>query len=335
MFKLFIIAMLAVLSFIAVTSQPERPGKDFVWGINGHPLTQADYSDNWDKQIEAIKDLKLNSYRFDVLLNVDGEAKDDDGFTGILKKLKENHITPLPAVMQKGFKGVGFDDIYPKAYEQGKAFAAKYGEYITVLEVGNEGDNKIIKSANVDGIRAEHYDNEKARRLVTATKGFIDGLKAVQPQIKVTLSFSWIHFYYLQMLADNNVNYDIIGYHWYSNMGDITNVRKPFGNVLQLVSKRYNKPIWITEFNYFKGTTKVDFSRQNEFISKNLQHIIAQGIISGFFIYELYDQPALKRRYPTEANYGLLHKDSSGRYEKKTAYLGFRQLVARYRSVSF
>ncbi|RYY37998.1 MAG: hypothetical protein EOP46_00560 [Sphingobacteriaceae bacterium] len=335
MFKTFLISILAVLGFLAITSQPERPGKDFAWGINGHPLTKADYSTNWNEQVNTIKDLNLNSYRFDVLLESNGLAKNDYKFVALLKTLKQNRISPLPAVMQKGFKDIELKAIYPKAFEQGKLFAQKYGIYLSVIEVGNEGDYKTIKSAHVDGTRPEHYDLPKAQRLITATKGFIDGLKTVNPQLKVTLSFSWVHYYYLEMLEQNEVNYDIIGYHWYSNMGDITNVKKPFGNALQFVKQRYQKHIWITEFNCFNGTTKVDYARQDDYISKNLQKIIAQGIISGFFIYELYDQPALKQRYPTEAAYGLLHKDSSGEYREKQAYAGFKQLVEKYRSASF
>ena len=333
MLKYCLTIVMFALGVFATTAQTHAKN-DFTWGINGHPLTKTDYNGNLTEQINTIKDLKLSSYRFDVLLDTKGYAKNESRFSSLLKILKKNAISPLPTVMQSGFKDMDISAIYDIAYKQGSNFASTYGEYLSVIEVGNEGDNKTILSAKVDGTNASHYNIVKARRLLTATKGFIDGLKSIKPEVRVTLSFSWIHFYYLQMLKEFNVNYDIIGYHWYSNMGDITNARS-YGNVLTLVSKRFNKPIWITEFNYFKGTTIVNFARQNQYITNSLQKILSQGIISGFFIYELYDQPALKRRYSTEACYGLIYKDSTGNYNKKEAYLGYKQLVEKYMSSSF
>lgn len=330
----FLLATVIALGVLAMVQGPKNTD-DFVWGINGHPLTQADYRHNWTEQLNEIKKLHLNMYRFDVLLNADGISKNSSLLINLLEKLVKSNIKPLPAVMLNGFKNVPADNIYSLAFKQGQTFAKKYSQYINVIEVGNEGDDKLIKSPNLDGTKLAHYDKDKAVRLISATRGFIDGLKSVKPQIKVTLSFSWVHFYYLQMLEDNKVNYDIIGYHWYSNMGDMTNVRKPFGNVLAGVYKRYKKPIWITEFNYFKGTTRVDFKRQREYIENSLRGIMAQNIIGGFFVYELYDQPSLAIKRPDEASYGLLYRDSSGNYVPKDAYKGFQKLIAQYSRSSF
>lgn len=313
--------------WVSFTLQAQNIGDPFIWGINGHPLTQPDYSKNLDEQISAIKDLKLSSYRFDVILNKDGYAKNEPAFLNLLKNLKKNDILPLPALMQTGFKNSGSDSIYEKSVQQGKNFGSRYGSYLSVIEVNNEGDNKIRIRNKQGGAKQGEYDELKARNFIAEIKGFIDGIKAVKPSIKVTLSVSFTHYYYLQLLQDNQVNYDIIGCHWYSNMGDITNLKPPFGNVLTSISKRFNKPIWITEFNRYKGTSSVSFASQNEYISNNIKKIMAQGIVKAIYIYELFDQPSLAKRYPFEAHYGLMFKDSSGHYTKKDAYRGFKQFV--------
>jgi hypothetical protein len=325
----FIIASVLLL-FVSFILKAQTADNSFIWGVNGHPLTQPDYSKNLDEQINAIKDLKLNSYRFDVILNQDGYAKNEPAFLNLLNSLKKNDILPLPAVMQTGLGSGGPDLIYQKGVEQGKNFGTRYGDYLSVLEVNNEGDNKIrLRNKPNDDGRSGDYDATKAQRFIAEIKGFIDGIKSVKPSIKITLSVSFTHYYYLQLLQDNNVNYDIIGCHWYSNMGDITNLKPPFGNVLTSISQKFNKPIWITEFNRFKGTSSVDFASQNDYITTNIKKITAQGIVKAIYIYELFDQPSLANRFPAEAHYGLMFKDPTGKYVQKDAYQGFKKFAQK------
>jgi hypothetical protein len=324
----FIIATVYLL-LVSFILRAQSTDNSFIWGVNGHPLTQPDYSKNLDEQIKAIKDLKLSSYRFDVILNQDGYAKNEPAFLKVLNSLKNNEILPLPAVMQTGLGTGGPDVIYKKGFDQGKNFGTRYGDYLSVLEVNNEGDNKIrLRNKPGDGGGSGEYDTAKAQRFIAEIKGFIDGIKTVKPSIKITLSVSFTHYYYLQLLQDNNVNYDIIGCHWYSNMGDITNL-KPLGNVLISISQKFNKPIWITEINRFKGTSSVDFASQNEYITTNIKKIMTQGIVKAIYIYELFDQPSLAQRFPAEAHYGLMYKDASGSYVQKDAYQGFKKFAQK------
>jgi hypothetical protein len=274
-------------------------------------------------------DLKVNSYRFDVLLDPQGNAKKESQFIDLLSKLKSNNISTLLVLMQSGLKGLDASDTYQISYNQGKNFANKYGDNISVVEINNEADNKMLLPGNLTGLKAADYDMMKAQKIIAGIKGFIDGLKSVNSSIKVSISVSYLHFYYLQLLQDNNVNYDIIGCHWYSNMGDITNARPPVGNVLLRISQQFKKPIWITEFNYGKGSLRVTSTKQREYLYNTILQIMAQGIISGFFVYELYDQPELGQRYPLETSYGLIEKDSTGHMIEKDAYMGYKQAIEK------
>jgi len=314
-----------VVSFCCKCYGQVPPGQ-FVWGINGHPLTQLAYYQNIDDQIDRLNDLKLKSYRFDVLLDSNGYAKKEQLFNQLLGKLKANRITALPVLMQSGLKGLDNNAVYQKSYKQGQNFAVRYVKYLSVVEVNNEADNKMMVPGDPSGTKKSDYNLEKSQRIIAAIKGFIDGLKSAKPAIKVTLSVSYIHYYYLQLLKDNNVNYDIIGCHWYSNMGPI-GAAKPHGDdVLAEFKKRFNKPVWVTEFNHSKGTGKVDFAKQNQYITESIPDMVSRGV-TGLFIYELYDQPALKEKDANEAYYGLVFKDYSGKFVTKDAYRGYRQII--------
>src|ERR1700760_2793675 len=118
----------AFLLFTGFTLKAQNRDNSFIWGVNGHPLTQPDYSKNLDEQINAIKDLKLSSYRFDVILNQDGYAKNEPAFLNVLNSLKQNDILPLPAAMQTGLGTGGPDMIYQKGFQQGKNFGTRYGD---------------------------------------------------------------------------------------------------------------------------------------------------------------------------------------------------------------
>jgi len=303
----------------------------FVWGINGHPFSQAAYQDKtWDDQFQFLKDLKVGYYRVDVSLDKNGWSKKDQSFFSFIKKLKEHNVTLMPVIFPN--EGKMLDDsasVYETYYKQGKVFTQRYGALLDVVEVGNEWDVKLTKSRKVDGTRASHYDLVKAQRRMWLLAGFIDGMKAVNPRIKVSVSLGWTHWYYLELLRRYNVNYDIMGYHWYSDMGDITNVRKPYGNFLPQLKEKYKKEIWITEFNTHNGTLKSSFEAQQRYIRKSLENILKQkNTVNGVFIYELFDQPALRVKYPYESSYGLVFKEN-GQFVLKPAYYTFKDFIKR------
>ncbi|MFB0497405.1 hypothetical protein ABID99_003642 [Mucilaginibacter sp. OAE612] len=328
MMKVSFVVTTCVLLFY--TCRAQSPKSQFVWGINGHPLTQKDYSNNLDDQITALKDLNVSSYRFDVILTKDGYAKNQPAFMKLLQTLKQNNILPFAAVMQTGVGGMLPDSVYQIAFSQGKNFGVAYGDYFTVLEVNNEVDNKIRVRNVPDGVSPDAgYDIEKSKRFMAQISGFIDGVKTVKPSIKISLSVSFTHFYYLELLKENKVNYDIIGCHWYSNMGDMLAQKLPIANVLSYIQGHFNKPIWITEFNRFKGTGAVSFAMQSQYITDNIPKLIAQKKIGAFFVYELFDEQSLSAKFPLEANYGIMYKDASGNYVKKDSYYGYKGLIYR------
>lgn len=322
--------MLTVFMMLLLSAANQSANRVVMWGINGHPLTQKDYSySTWEDQFRYLKDLGLESYRFDVLLNSEGFVKNEKQFLELIKKLKNEGISPFPVLMQSGFNTKDTIEIYKLSYYQGRNFARRYGDDFQYIEVGNEEDNKMILSNKVDGTKKAHYDKKIASKILAELKGFIDGIKAIKPSTNISVSFSWVHFYYLELLKQRKIDYDIIGVHWYSSMGDITRVQAPYGNVLKKISTTYNKPVWITEFNYFMGTYKTDFITQNKYVTTRLHRILEQNIADRIYIYELFDQPALFKRIPKEAFSGILFKDSaSNSYVKKVLYNNLKQIVS-------
>ncbi|MDB5060528.1 MAG: hypothetical protein JWP67_371 [Mucilaginibacter sp.] len=63
------VGLLVTVAMLSFTATAQKNTRNFVWGINGHPLTQKAYSNNLADQIQSLNDLKVNSYRFDVLMD--------------------------------------------------------------------------------------------------------------------------------------------------------------------------------------------------------------------------------------------------------------------------
>lgn len=322
------IVLCCIFSVFLKIGEVRAQNRNFVWGVNGHPLTQYDYRQaTWDSQIKFLKDLRLSHYRIDIPLVKNGQARNENLFLDFMNRLVANNIVPMPVVFPREQYMVGDSiSVYQSYFQQGKNFTERYGRYIDVMEVGNEWDLKLmISNSHNDGTKASHYKSQGTKERMWLLAGFIDGVKSVKASMKVSLSLTWTHWYYLDLLQQYDINYDIIGYHWYSNMGDITNVRAPYGNILQKIEAKYQKEIWITEFNTKNGT-KNDSAKKQQYISKSLKNILGQGIVKGFFIYELFDQPKFKLKYPEEADYGLLYR-LGDEYKGKSAFFSYKQII--------
>lgn len=326
--KLFNSVLFLVLGF-SVYGQGGA-GKPFVWGINGHPITQQAYSkQTWKDQLSYLEDLKVNYYRIDVPLNNAGRPRNEQGLLAFLNQLKSIHVKPMLVFLPRENTTISDStSLYQFYHNQGAVLATHYRSFLEVIEVGNEWDVKLIKSRKLDGTKPGHYDLLKAKQKLILLKAFIDGMKSVIPTLNVSISLGWTHWYYLDLLQQFRVDYDIIGYHWYSDMGDITYARKPYGDFLPRIKKKYNKEIWITEFNTHAGTKKHSFDSQQAYIAKSLDRMLQHKAISGIFIYELFDQPALRVNYPDEPNYGLVFKEGN-QYRLKPAYNTFKEFVER------
>lgn len=328
-FRLIFISCLFGLSTYIAHAQPKSK-KAFVWGVNGHPFTQVTYKPStWRDQMIYLSDLNVDYYRVDLRLTKTGLIYSDKIFFDFMDQLRSHNIKPMFALFPREDKMQGDSAVvYKEYYQQGKSFTQRYGSSLEVVEVGNEWDLKLMKRDDkLDGTKSAHYNLENGKKRLWLLKGFIDGIKSVNPTIKVSLSLTWTHWYYLELLQAYNVNYDIIGYHWYSNMGNMTKVRSPYGNFLPKIKNTYKKAIWVTEFNAHRGTKSSSFEKQNNYVQENINDLLEQGIVSGLFIYELFDQLALRPRFPSESHYGLLYSEG-GVYKKKPIYFTYKDIIS-------
>lgn len=337
--------LFSIVSFALITSftcclvnvQASSLSSCLVFGVNGHPLTQTAYQlDTYNQQIQVLQQLYQQYYRVDVPLNPDRSGRIHDlnpalfNFSSILHILNMNGLTMLPIIFPTAVNSNNYtiSQLYQLSYEEGTRWTRLYGSLFSVIELDNEQDNVCIKPG-VNGISLDDYNRSCIDRVVAKMSGFAAGLKDTLPSLRIIIDFCWLHWGYMDYLAAASTRYDIVGYHWYSDMGDIRRSFETITDVLQHVIDTYKKPIWVTETNTKNGDMDVPSYNQTSYINNTLNTILAYyPAVQSYMIYELFDEYQFSNS-SGEAHYGLT-KLEQGSISYKPVATAYRMWVDQY-----
>src|SRR5690606_3769280 len=148
-------------------------------------------------------------------------------------------------------------------------------------------------------------------------------IKTISPNAKIMITGGWLHWGYFEFLEKEEVNYDIISWHWYSNMGSMFESKWEKTNIIEVLTSKFNKPIWITEINKKDGSIDGTFKEQAYWVEYYMEELHRQPNINAFILYELYDQPNLydqKWAGPGEASYGIVSFKTTSKEPYNIAY---------------
>ncbi|AMR30507.1 hypothetical protein A0256_03260 [Mucilaginibacter sp. PAMC 26640] len=267
----------------------------FTLGINGHPLGDAAYlSVSAADQINLIKKMGMGIYRINVMSTSDGTVTVPERLQPLLDAAVAADITLLPMLYTST---LDFDDTEAIAYTKGNNvggnFAAKYASVFKYYDMGNDLDIGIINDGK-DGRVAEDYDQKKLLITASYLKGMNDGIHANDPDAQTMMSSSWVHWGFIKFCENYGVNFNILAYHWYSDMEveiqnsnnlNITDITLTLNDLFP------GKPIWITEVNLRPGNMSVFEADQNSFLTSFIAKCKANPTVKAFLIYELFDEP--------------------------------------------
>ena len=132
---------------------------------------------------------------------------------------------------------------------------------LTTFELNNELDNQciqLISPGNApDGDLPSQFNETKNNYYRAMLRGLIAGVKRASSEATTIINTGgWLHYGWYTRLVADQLDFDIIGYHWYSSMGDFNDTGTNGGHtdVLQKLGK-YGKRIWITEMNREGGSS--------------------------------------------------------------------------------
>lgn len=306
------------------------------FGLNGHPFTQTVFKDvNIKTQLDLVKEIGATWYRVDVK----GNALDPQRISELkelVAEARKRGLKVLPII----FPPLAINsednlvDIYNISFTYSKDLVSKFKNDIHVWELNNELDNyallrkgeltylgHLLKDGVPNGNNSRDYDIMRTKKVMALLKGLSDGVYSADPSAKRIINAGWIHWGFFEHIFENNIGFEIIGWHWYSDMGDITNVKGKINLLGKL--KQYNRPIWFTETNRRGGSYGNNGdNEQVKYLERSLFSYIAYSKkypIEKVFVYELLDDPPLGYDNP-EAYYGLLEvqRNKLGKWEIKS-----------------
>lgn len=284
------------------STTPTNPSSSFMLGVNGHSLGLRAYlSIPISQQIEMMKKMGMTVYRQDISFNTDGSIPAYTPFDELYTAANSAGIKILAMI---NARTLDFNKTESQSYTAGKTFganiAAKNSKYFQYYELGNELDNRVIKAAKNGNLTAD-YDAAKFKIVAAYLKGMDEGIKSKQPTAQTMVDAGWVHYAFLQMLQTYGVNFNIVAYHWYSDMEGAAK-SKGITDITAKLSSLFTKPIWFTEVGQRYKLVSNFEQIKSDFDAAFIKKCKANSQVKSLQFYELIDQPD---RVAIEGNFGF------------------------------
>jgi hypothetical protein len=306
----------------------------FVWGVNGHPGKQTAYASSGEglrRQLRYVKRLGATHYRVD--LYPDSVGRVDPMFDGVVETAARLGVTILPALVAHPKADADTTSNYLRGRAVGLRFGMRYRGRFSHIEAGNElqiGTLRFAMDYSVrpprkgywEGFSLDNYIDSMLVKTTAFLRGMTDGIHQGSPGTKVIINGAWRHFGFFEALRRDRVDFDVYGYHWYSEMGDF---RKEV-----LPHLPADKDIWITEANRRNSHSSPDDpAEQAQWIKRFARQAVTIPRVKAFFVYELYEQPAFTDD-PPESKYGIIECSDiacSGPRKLKPAFHAYKVAI--------
>jgi len=328
-------------------AMPAGAVDQFHWGINGHPTAQVGYYHvPLETQLDLVAQLGMKWYRCD--WSEKGLKDAPERYDRLVAEAAKRGVRILPIIFPTiscRSEEASLKEIQRASFEFARSLARRYQGKITHYELSNEldgwamirkgettRDGTVWKWGDPDGTKPEHFEERRYQKVRAELLGLHAGIKAGDPNaMTIVDSCGWLHYgFFERLVREDRVPFDILAWHWYSEMGDITNVRGEF-NLLEHL-KGYGKPIWITEINRRDGSLGSHEQEQADYLAATARKMCANPDIEAFFVYELLDEPYFGADNP-ESHYGLVEivRGADDRWKvhrKKPAFYALQTLIA-------
>jgi hypothetical protein len=317
-----------------VATTDPRPRTIF-WGLNGHYNEGGQYqSTPMTTQLMQLQNAGVKLWRHDLW-----DATGASNIAWLADQAKTVGVQVEPVLTGCPTCQVDESAAYSAGYALGQTAATVLRGKVGYYEVGNELENAVIIGG--DGNQPTDYDNTNFKKARGGIRGMIAGVKSVDTTAKIVMSpAGWLHFGFLDMLWNGTqpdgssgypqVRWDVTAWHWYSDMGDITNACGASGchNVLAYLHTHYNgAPIFIDEYGVRPGVSTEDQIAAyltGTMLPAWTANASTYGVKAVLY-YDHYDDANLG----SDGNYGLWQSDGvtpKGRYAGFKAYLAAHPL---------
>ena len=313
------------------TITSENYQEPFMWGVNVNPSALRKYSlESWNKQLKYVNQLGASWIR----LSFDNEPSNKfEIYDEMIKAAEERQINIFLGLgSSKPIETIDntYNDGYNIADEISKHYKGKIKYYQLMSEQGSGASNQ-----NVSGEKESDYDPQKYEKVREWMKGASTAIRKNDQAAYIVITDQWLHTAYFEMLIRDKIDFDIIGWDWFGDMGLMEDKKLEDGTLLIDKIKSFKKPIILAEVNGRPDPKKgMNEQKQSDFIKQMADWAYNSGFIKGFFVHELVDLRPTEDK-PQGDFYGLMEfkKSSDGGYtfgDKRMAFNTYLEIIAKY-----
>lgn len=202
---------------------------------------------------------------------------------------------------------------YAASLEYGRQCGERYRGRVRYFELNNERDCRCMTrwpgGGDRDGAAMTDYDDAIYAPIRGMTRGLSEGLKQTHPDcITLIDTAGWLHFGFIDLLMRDSVPFDIVAWHWYSEMGDPLREIESYSGRYRLLERlgQWGKSIWFTEGNRRDGALGGADREQADYLKQTIEALAGTGKVGAYVVYELFDEPYLLS-HGGEVCYGIVH----------------------------
>ncbi len=305
----------------------------FMWGITMRPTSLGRYIDElWLKQIKLQVNLGAKWVRLAYSFDAPDQFQYNDEVVNYLKK----YGAEVYLIIEPSDKFDKIKDPYKDGYDNALRIVSHYKGQIKYYQIMNEASGNAIKDGTYSGEKDSDYDPQKYERTRDWIKGALAGTRKADPSAYTIISAQWLHFGFLDKLKADKIDYDIIGWDWFSDMGLMGDKKLSDGTLLIDKLKSYDKPLILAEINFRpegkNGQKGQPEAKQAAFIQQMADWSVTAGL-KGFFVLELLDNPNSGNGYTDYYGIVSAQKSKSGVWsigEPREAYSTYQAIIKKY-----
>lgn len=323
----------AFVPFLVLAGMPAGArAEEMILGVCCHPGYVRLMPLDWDGVFRWIKGCGARLCRVD--WGVDWAVQD-----ALLAAADKAGVEVLPVLFPPSPAEDTEQAWYETSRRYGKECARRYRGHLQFFELSNEREchcmTKWPGGGDRDGATMGDYDQAKYAPIRGMLRGLAEGVREGNHEaLRLIGTAGWLHFGFIDLLVRDGVPFDVLVWHWYSEMGDMTGSIKSYSGTYTVLDKLtgYGKPVWVTEGNLRNGCLGGNEQVQAEYLARTIKSLAATGKIGAYVVYELFDEPYLLSA-GGEAFYGLVHCEwglSEGReFPGARGTIGVREVEGR------
>lgn len=289
-----------------------------------------------DQEMKFLVKLGANAARFN-----DEPA---DGVTSYaVDSAIKNKLTPI-LILEPMDAPIDFNnkdlDFYSLGYNYALKKAKEYKGRVKYYQLANEVSGTTASKADDSGEQLSNrfnlkYNKNRYLNVRNYLIGLSSGVTQVDPTAKKIITGHWVLVDVIKYLIKDGVNFEIVGWDWYSDMGDNVHERlTDEGYKLDLAAtiKSWGKELWLVEVNREGGSFGGKAAEQAEYIQRFATTVLPDDDVKGFLIFSLTD--SLTNPDDPVSSLGLIKgdRDSLGFSEYKPAFSALQKVISQYKS---